>query len=291
MNHLMRELAPVTDAAWEQIDGESTRSLTHVLAGRRLVDFVGPLGWDHSAVNIGRTESLGSGTHGPVESARRRVVPLVELRAPFSLPRGELEAIDRGAGDPDLQPVIDAAWAAALAEDHLVFHGDPGAGTPGVVTASPHAALTIGHEYASYPDEVAKALTILRTADVAGPYAIALGTTAYTGVTETLERGGYPVLEHLQQLLGGPVVWAPAVDGGVVLSQRGGTMCSPSARTSPSGSATPTRSPWTSTSRRARPSWSTPRRQPSICRINDGSRWSDTGASHGCRTGAATDLT
>ena len=36
------------------------------------------------------------------------------------------------------------------------------------------------------------------------------------------EGGGYLVLEHLAKILGGPVVWAPAVQGAVVVSQRGG---------------------------------------------------------------------
>ena len=41
-------------------------------------------------------------------------------------------------------------------------------------------------------------------------------------MTETTEHGGYRRSEHLRQILGGPVVWAPAVEGAVVLSQRGG---------------------------------------------------------------------
>jgi uncharacterized linocin/CFP29 family protein len=69
---------------------------------------------------------------------------------------------------------------------------------------------------------VAKAVEILRSADIGGPYAIAMGTRAYTGVIETTEHGGYPVFEHLRQILGGSVVWAPAVEGAVVLSERGG---------------------------------------------------------------------
>ena len=79
MNHLMRELAPVTDDSWNQIDDEATRSLKHFLAARRLVDFAGPLGWESSAVDVGRIESLDSGTLGPVEAARRKVLPLVEV--------------------------------------------------------------------------------------------------------------------------------------------------------------------------------------------------------------------
>ena len=45
---------------------------------------------------------------------------------------------------------------------------------------------------------------------------------AASPASETTEHGGYPVFEHLRQILEGPVVWAPAVDGAVVLSQRGG---------------------------------------------------------------------
>ena len=63
---------------------------------------------------------------------------------------------------------------------------------------------------------------MLQTSGVAGPYAVALGPRCYTGVIETTEMGGYPVLEHLRLITGGPVLWAPGVDGAVVLSTRGG---------------------------------------------------------------------
>jgi uncharacterized linocin/CFP29 family protein len=41
-------------------------------------------------------------------------------------------------------------------------------------------------------------------------------------VLETSEHGGYPLLDHLRKILGGPLVWAPGVEGGVVGSLRGG---------------------------------------------------------------------
>jgi len=222
MNHLLRDLAPVTDAAWAQIDEEATRSVTHVLAARRLIDFTGPLGWDYAAVDLGRVEPLPDGAPAGVEAAVRRVRPLVELRSPFTLDRIELAAAERGATDLDLDAVIGAARAAGLAEDRLVFHGYADGGVAGVVPSSPHAPVPISDDYSHYPEHVASAVAVLRAADIAGPYAIALGSRCFTGVTETTEHGGYPVLEHLRQILGGPVVWAPAVDGAVVLSQRGG---------------------------------------------------------------------
>jgi hypothetical protein len=136
--------------------------------------------------------------------------------------RAELAAAERGAADLDLQAVIDASRYAALAEDGLVFHGYGAGGIDGIGPSSPHEPVSISDDYSHYPEHVAKAVASLRAADIAGPYAIALGGRCFTGVTETTEHGGYPVFEHLRQILGGPVVWAPAVDGAVVLSRRGG---------------------------------------------------------------------
>ena len=221
MNHLLRDLAPVTDEAWKSIDDEATRSLKHYLAARRLIDFDGPHGWEHSAVDLGRVSRLEPGPIDGVTALRRSVLPLVELRAAFALSRAELAAADRGAGDVDLDPVIAAGRAAALAEDGLVFHGYEPGGIAGIIPSSPHPAVSIDDEYGRYPEHVARAVAVLRAADIDGPYALALGSRCFTGVTETTEHGGYPVFQHLREILGGPVVWAPAVDGAVVLSQRG----------------------------------------------------------------------
>ncbi|MGZ4760175.1 MAG: family 1 encapsulin nanocompartment shell protein [Acidimicrobiales bacterium] len=222
MSHLMRDKAPITDAAWAQIDAEATRSLTHFLAGRKLVDFSGPHGWEHSAVDLGRVQPLPAGPVEGVTATQRRVQPLIELRTPFTVSRAELDAADRGAPDLDLDAVMIAARAAAMAEDGSLFHGFGAAGVEGIAALTPHPTVAITDDYSDYPNHVAKAVAILRGADVGGPYAIALGARCYTGVIETTERGGYPVFEHLRMILGGPVVWAPAVDGAIVLSQRGG---------------------------------------------------------------------
>jgi uncharacterized linocin/CFP29 family protein len=222
VNHLLRDLAPISEKAWELIDEEARRSLKHYLAARRLVDFAGPLGWQASAVDLGRVERLPAGPAAGVDAARRHVLALVELRIPFSLNRDELEDAERGAEDLDLDPVIDASRSAALAEDHAIFNGYSSGGITGIAPCSPLDPITITDDYGAYPTQVAKAVEMLRSADVGGPYAIAMGTRGYTGVIETTEHGGYPVFEHLRQILGGSVVWAPAVDGAIVLSQRGG---------------------------------------------------------------------
>jgi uncharacterized linocin/CFP29 family protein len=228
MDHLRRELAPISDTAWEQIELEATRTLRHFLAGRPLVDFTGPLGWEHAAHPLGRVGALSApaAVGGDVATNlalnRRATQPLMEIRADFEIGYDELDAIDRGVSNPDLSSVVEAARRAAYIEDHATFHGFNDADIIGIAPASTHESLPISDDYDEYPGIVASAAARLRASGVGGPYATALGPRCYTGVIETTEHGGYPVLEHIKLILGGPVVWAPAVDGAVVVSQRGG---------------------------------------------------------------------
>src|SRR4029077_1606035 len=62
----------------------------------------------------------------------------------------------------------------------------------------------------------------LKMAGVGGPYAIALGPRCFTGLMQAMGPGGFPILEVVKHIVDGEVVWAPGVDGAVVLSTRGG---------------------------------------------------------------------
>lgn len=221
-NHLQRRHAPITDAGWAEIDAEARDRLTVALAARRLVDFAGPLGWGHSATNLGRTEPIDEAPCTGVSALRRRVLALAELRASFSVAREELRAGDRGADDVDLDALGTAARQLAVAENTAVFHGWSQAGIEGITDASPHPEVPRGEDFDNYPSHVARAVELLLRSGVAGPYGLALGTDDYTSVIETAEHGGYPLFDHLGKILDGPIVWSPGVRGAVVLSQRGG---------------------------------------------------------------------
>lgn len=220
MNDLLRSQAPIAEAAWAQIDAEARRTLQVLLAARRLVDFVGPLGWSASAISVGRTHRIALPLQEGVDARIRVAQPLTELRVPFELSRDELEAIGRGATDPDLNPVRKAARAAAIAEDRAIFQGYAPAGIEGIFPASAQQ-LKIPEKYEDYPDIVAQATHRLRSEGVGGPYGIALGPRCYTGLTRSTARG-YPIIDHIKELVDGPIVSAPAADGAVVMSLRGG---------------------------------------------------------------------
>jgi uncharacterized linocin/CFP29 family protein len=221
MNDLRRELAPVTEQAWKEIEFEAQRTLKTHLAARKLVDFSGPLGWEVSAVSLGRTRAASETSDTAVEVRRRLVRPLTELRSVFTLSREELDNVSRGSRDSDLKPLIEAARRIALAEDRLAFYGNGEAGSEGIVSASPHATISTGRGCCDFPRLVAEAMETLREAGVAGPYALALDPKSYTELARTVGEVGYPVMKHVAQLLDGPIVWAPALEHGLVLSMRG----------------------------------------------------------------------
>jgi uncharacterized linocin/CFP29 family protein len=221
MNHLLRELAPISDTAWRQLDEEATERLKPALAARKLVDFSGPHGWQHSATNLGRTAPLATAPSEGVSGLQRRVLPLVELRADFQLSMTELRDADRGADDTDLEALDEAAHQIAAAENIAVFHGWQSA-LGGISETSPHDPIPLGDAADRYARPVAAAVERLLQNGIGGPYGLALGSEQYRVVIETTEHGGYPLLEHLHKILEGPIVWTPGATGAIVLSQRGG---------------------------------------------------------------------
>lgn len=221
-NHLFRERAPITEAGWAEIEKEAKRTLRAMLGARRVVDFRGPMGWDDSEVEIGRADPIAAPPGGKTVGARlRRIQPLVELRIPFEVSRAELDAIDRGARDPDLDPVIAAAREIAIAEDRSIFHGYEAAHITGICQASRDAAVPLGSSHGDYPGAVSTALMKLRDEGIEGPFAVVLNEELYKDLTARTDEG-YPILSHVRRLVDGDIVWAHGLDGGLVLSTRGG---------------------------------------------------------------------
>jgi uncharacterized linocin/CFP29 family protein len=219
MNWLLREQAPIPPEAWQEIEAASRRTLAVDLAARRLVDVVGPLGWEHASVATGRAEPLDAGPLGQVDVRRRSAQPLIEVR---TLPRAELEDLARGARDLDLAPVIAAAECLAQAENRAVFHGFAAGEITGIAETAQFPSRPIAEDDSNLHAIVVDALELLRSQGVAGPYGLALAPRTHAGLMKAHDQAGFPILERIEKLLGGPIVRAPALDGALVVSLRGG---------------------------------------------------------------------
>lgn len=220
MNNLHRELAPISDAAWAQIEEETSRTFKRHIAGRRVVDIAGPSGTALSAIGTGHLRPLDSPREG-ILARQRDVKALVELRVPFELDRQQIDDVERGAEDSDWQPAKDAARKIAFAEDSAVFDGYGAAGIVGIRDGNSNAKVALPGDVRQYPNAIAEALSALRLAGVNGPYAVLLGAAAYTALAESSDYG-YPVLDHIKRLVEDKVIWAPGIEGACVLTTRGG---------------------------------------------------------------------
>ncbi len=220
MNNLHRKLAPISDAAWEQIEEEASRTLKRHLAARRIVDVLGPKGLEHAAVSTGHLHQIKAPGDG-IQAAQREAKALVELRVPFELTRQAIDDVERGATDSDWSPLKEAARKIAFAEDRSAFDGYAAAGIQGIRQGASNPAVTLPSNVRGYPGAVAQAVSQLRLAGVNGPYALVLGAEAYTAASGGTEEG-YPVFQHIERLVDGGIIWAPAIEGGFVVTTRGG---------------------------------------------------------------------
>ncbi len=220
MNNLHRELAPISEAAWAQIEEETSRTFKRYLAGRRVVDVQTPGGTALSAVGTGHLRTIKAPKDGIV-ARQREVKSLVELRFPFELDRQSIDDVERGANDSNWQPAKDAAREIAFAEDSAVFEGYAAAGIEGVRQGTSNPLMTLPADVREYPEAIAQGLSQLRLVGVNGPYSVVLGADAYTALAETSDHG-YPVLEHVKRLAIDKIIWAPAIAGAFVLTTRGG---------------------------------------------------------------------
>src|ERR1700723_3701638 len=161
MNNLHRELAPVSAAAWAGIEEEAKRTFARHAAARKAVDVTGPEGLTLAGMGTGHVTAIdppapaAAGGGGSLRDWR----PVVELRVPFTLSRSQIDSVERGALDPDWQPVKDAAKKIAFAEDRAVFDGYAAAKVTGIRQGSSNPALALPGEVRDYPDVVSKAVS------------------------------------------------------------------------------------------------------------------------------------
>ncbi len=220
MDILKRTLAPITETGWNEIDEQARRVLLPLLSARRLVDVEGPKGWNFASVPLGRLEVPKSQPEKGVEFGVHSVQPLVEIRSHFSLDIWELDNIVRGAVDIDFSSLEDAAKKIAIFEEKAIFYGFSQAGIKGIMESSPHAPIPLGSERDQFLDSVSVAISTLLESSVEGPFGMAVSPEIWRYLSGYAK--GYPLRNHLEHLLNGPVILSPFVKEAFLVSMRGG---------------------------------------------------------------------
>ncbi len=218
---LRRTQAPISDAAWAEIDETAASVLRTHLSARKIVDFRGPEGWSLGAVSLGRLEIAGSPGPEEVPWGIRKVQPLIETRIPVRLEQIELDYLARGAKDADLGPLEEAAVRAALFEDSAIYRGFEPASATGIMSDSTHSPVSLPDSPEDYPRAVSEAVSVMTAAGIEGPFALVLGSEAWFRLAQA-GASGYPPWKIITELTQGEILMSRAIEGGLLLSAAGG---------------------------------------------------------------------
>ena len=220
MNFFRRELAPISQAAWGEIDALAKRALSANLSGRRFIAINGPHGLDYASVPLGRL-SLPEGESGAdLAYGVHQVLPLIEARAYFTLKTWELDNLDRGAKDIPLDAVVEASRKIAAFEDKAVFDGFAPAGGGGLHQALAGQPIPISLDEAALVGAVAEAQGRLLKAGVGGAADFVVSAALWKFLARSAPGGTLRAVVEKQ--IGGRVVLSDWVKGALLAACRGG---------------------------------------------------------------------
>lgn len=220
MDILRKSLAPISEAAWAEINETAIDVISNQLSGRKFIDIDGPHGWDYAAVSDGRLDIKKDGPEGAVRYGIFNVRPLVESRMSFKLNIWELDNISRGAEDANLDALEDAARKMAEFEEKAIFEGFDEAGIVGLKKASEHKSLTFPEKPEGILNLVARGIGEFTKASIQGPYNLVLGTEKWEELMSFVK--GYPLFSHIERMMGGKIIISPNITEGFLVSARGG---------------------------------------------------------------------
>ena len=216
MDILKRDLAPLTQEAWNEIDDRATEVLKTHLTARKVLRVEGPKGWDYTVIPEGRLSILDK-EKGKVKSGQYEVKPLVETRISFTLDRWEMDNLTRGARDIKLDAMEEAMHKIAVFEEEAVYNGYSKGGIKGLVESAEHDSMTFGESGEEILESLSMAVIRMKDAYQNGPFTLIVGEEGWKRVNKGMQ--GYPLIKRIEKLIGGEVVFSSVLKGALLLPQ------------------------------------------------------------------------
>ncbi len=221
MNLLRQSFAPISESGWDEINGLAKETLTANLSARRFCDVEGPFGINYTGVNLGRLEVPQGQKKDAVQYGINRVLPLVEARVSFSVNIWELDNVERGAKDIELDAVVEAAKKMAAFEESAVYNGLPEAGIEGL-NGSADASRTVemSLEKDSVIDSISEGLRIMRSSGIDSEANLIVNPELWKFQARMFPGGNLGA--SIKKQIGGSIIYSDTVKGALLVSNRDG---------------------------------------------------------------------
>lgn len=215
MNILKRNIAPISAEAWEEIDSTAKDVLLNILSARRVLKVNGPKGWDYAALPEGRIKKGDEAKdNGGVGTGIYKVKPLVEARASFELNKWELDNIERGAKDVELDSLEEACENIAVFEEEAIYNGYEKGKIKGLVKSAGHKK-ELGKDGNEILKAVGEGVYTLKNSYVDGPYNLIVSSDAFDRIN-TVYEGAY-LINLIEKIIGGKVIRSKVVKGAIMI--------------------------------------------------------------------------
>jgi len=220
MDILKRSLAPITDEGWKEIKEVTEEVLKNHLTARKFVDIDGPNGFDFSAVSTGRLARTSKKTKDGVNYGIRTVLPLIEVRKPFELDLWELDNLNRGAKDIDLDALEKATRQIAEFEENVIYKGLKNAGIKGLAEYKHYDSALLPAKHENIIKFIGGKINAMQRNSVEGPYSLVLNENYWLELVNIVDS--YPYINQLTDLLGGQIIVNDHCEESFLVSERGG---------------------------------------------------------------------
>lgn len=198
MNILKKQLAPLTENAWKEINDQAKEIFKVYLTGRKFVDIDGPNGLEQGAVSTGRLLSTDHSEKG-INYGLREVLPLIEIRKPFELDHWEMDNIERGAKDIDLESLEKAAKQVASFEENLIYKGLKEGKVAGLENSTSHPKVKLPATPEKCLKVIGEQVQNFEKEGIEGPYTLIINGNKWKEIL-SLDTG-YPVVKKLEEVL------------------------------------------------------------------------------------------
>jgi len=220
MDLLRRELAPISPQGWSEIDTMARETLVANLSGRKFIDMDGPHGIGHACVTLGRLAVSKDSNDGNVGYGLHQVQPLMEARVNFSLETWELDNIERGAKDIQLDALVQACRDIALFEERAIYQGFEPAAIAGLHDTVKGEEIDLSLDMDVIVDAVSEGQTRMLKEGVEGGANLVVSPTIWKFLARSTPGGTLRSIIETQ--IGGQVIYSELVKDALLVASRGG---------------------------------------------------------------------
>lgn len=214
MDIFKRSLAPIPQAAWEEINERAETVINSIITTRKSLKIDGPHGLNKTSISTGRLNLVDNKISKKVNIGKYDVLPLIETRISFELTRWELDNVLRGAKDIELEPLEKAASELALFEEEVIYNGSKEANINGLVNDAAHK-FKLEADSQKILDAVSEAVFTLKESFVERPFNFIVSKDLYKALNKI--HGAKLLRDLIKSIIGGEVYISEVMKGGLLV--------------------------------------------------------------------------